>query len=457
MPLASADPRRLTKPELLKAGLLSGWFFLTITILWLLKTIRSASLLAHLGASELPYVRFGAIVAVAVVVVVYSRVVNRLSRLAVGVGANLLFSAVVAIFSVSLKLGGEALGSQRWFVWAVFILVDVYSTVMVGIFWTYTNDVCSRAEADRIYGPIGLGGILGGVVGGAVVDTFIETLGPTNVLMLCAIIGVACAGIVVAGERILKPPRREPADDGGALDAALEGAREIAKSPYLLAMVGIVVCYEFAAALTDFVINVIIERSFQGEVAIAQMFGRLGWIVSGAALASQLVVVPLLLPRKRAALLVPPVAMGLATVGLAIVPTVAAAVALAAADRGLNYSLQQVTKETLYVPLSDAQKYKAKALIDMFVDRTGKVLSSLALMAILAVEGVSIRVTLAAALGALAIWAVCANMLGQAYGRLTAKRRVLAEQHAALATVPSTVNAPARASRPGPDSPDPGG
>ncbi len=413
--------RGLSRTELLKGSLLSGWFFLTITILWLLKALRTGSLLAHLGAAELPWVRFGAVIAVALVVGVYTRVVNRLSRLAVGCGASLLFAAVLVAFWMALRISGEALGAERWFVWAVFILVDVYSTVMVGIFWTYTNDVCSRHEADKLYAPIGLGGILGGIAGGATVDVLIESIGPVDVFLLCAALAALCAGVVWTTERVLRPKERVPEhQDGHWVTAALEGAREVARSPYLLALVGIVVGYEFASAMTDFVINVIFQRSFHGEVEIARMVGRLGWIVSATALVTQLAIVPLLLSHKRIALLAPPVAMAVATLGLAALPTVAFAVMLAAADRGLNYSLQQVTKETLYVPLTDTQKYKAKALIDMVIDRAAKALSSVALIAIIAMQGVSIPVSLGVALGALALWAVCANALGRAYARRTA-------------------------------------
>lgn len=107
--------------------------------------------------------------------------------------------------------------------------------------------------------------------------------------------------------------------------------------------------------------------------------------------------------------------MATATVGVAILPIVPIAIVLAASDRGLNYSLQQVTKESLYVPLSDAHKYKAKAFIDMFVNRAGKALSSVALLAIVAAAGVSIRACAALALGALALWAAASVSLGRSY------------------------------------------
>ena len=44
-------------------------------------------------------------------------------------------------------------------------------------------------------------------------------------------------------------------------------------------------------------------------------------------------------------------------------------------DGGFAYSLNQSAKEALYVPTSKDEKYKAKAFIDMFVQRFAKVLA----------------------------------------------------------------------------------
>jgi AAA family ATP:ADP antiporter len=405
----------LSPLERRKAGLLGVWFFTSITTLWLLKPIRNAALIAHLGAAELPYVRFGTLVAVGLVVMAYSRAVNHFSRLDVVRGASAVFAAVLFCFWLALHVGGEALGAQRWFVWAVFILVDIYSTVMVAMFWTYTNDIVSRSEADRLYGLIGMGGILGGIAGGVVVDSLVDTIGPVDLLLVCLGLVLLGAGVAWRTERVLTPPPRALVKTKAATADALAGAREVLRNRYLLWIVSIVVAYEFAAATTDFVINVVFERSFQDEVELARMYGRLGWIVSGTALFCQLVLVPRLLPLKRLALLVPPVAMAVATLGLALLPVVSLAVVAAASDRGLNYSLQQVTKESLYVPLSDMQKYKAKAFIDVFVDRAAKALSSVALLAIIGWSGISVPMCLGVALAALGVWIVAASALGRTY------------------------------------------
>jgi AAA family ATP:ADP antiporter len=424
VPTPLSTLRGLTKAERVKASLLSAWFFLMITTLWLLKPVRSASLLAHLGASELPQVRLGAVVVVAAVVAGYSRIVGRRSRLYVAAGASLLFSAILMLFWASLEVGGPVLGAQRWFVWSVFILVDVYSTVMIGIFWTYANDVVSPDEADRLYGPVGVGGILGGVAGGVIVDSLVRLTGPVHLLLICAVLGVLCALLVRFTEHLLHPRPRPLSRDERGLAAATQGAREVFRSRYLLLIVGVVVGYEFAAAMTDFVVSVVFERAFTDEVELAKMFGRVGWIVSATALVSQLVLVPILLPRKRFALLLSPIAMGLGTILLAVAPIVSIAIVMSAADRGLNYSLQQATKETLYVPLNDVQRYKGKAFIDMLVDRFGKALSAIALMLVIRAAGMSISVSLAIALAAVALWAFSAGSLGHAY----AAQRALAEE-----------------------------
>jgi AAA family ATP:ADP antiporter len=408
--------RALTHGEQQKTALLSFLFFLTIATLWVLKPIRSASLLAHLGAAELPYVRLGTVVVIGLVVALYSRAVDRVSRIAVATGACLLFAFILVGFWLALQLGGQSIGAQRWFVWSVFILVDIYSTVMVGIFWTYTNDIVSASEADRLYGPIGIGGTVGGIAGGAAVDSLVRLAGPVNLLLLSAALCVASAAVLWTAERVLHPaPRVVRRQRSHGISSALQGWREVRGSRYLLLIVGIVVTYEFAAAMTDFVVNVVFERAYENEEVLAQMFGRLGWIVSTTAFVSQLVIVPLALPRKRLALLLPPLAMGAATFGLAAVPVAVMAIVLSAADRGLNYSLEQATKETLYVPLNDAQKYKGKAAIDMFMDRLGKAVSAIALIIVLATAGISIPLLLALALAAIAAWLVCADRLGRAY------------------------------------------
>ena len=411
-----------TSHNRLRMFALGSWFFLTIANLWLLKPVRTASLLAHLGAGETPWVRLASAGAVTVLVLAYSRIVDRTSRLGIAAGANLICGAVLFLTRALLLVFGEALGRTRPFVWSLYVLVDLYAVVMVGIFWTYANDVMTRDEADASYGPIGLGGILGGVAGGVLADGLAKPLGPENLLFICGGLSIASAFVAITYERRFRPPPRVHRDNEG-VSSALEGMRCVFSSRYLLLVAAIVVAYEFTATLTDFAVNVVFEQTYTSRAVLAKMYGRLGWIASAIAIVAQLVIVPLLLPRKRVALAVPPLAMAVGAIGLLVSPVIAWAVVMTAADRGLNYSLQQVTKETLYVPLDGVQKYKGKAAIDMVIDRVAKAAAALVLLVIVGRAGLSTHATLIVALVSVAVWFGAALVLGRMYVRSVALKR----------------------------------
>jgi ATP:ADP antiporter, AAA family len=401
--------RSLDRTERTKAALLGSWFFLTVAALWLLKSLRVASLLAHLGARETPYVRLAGVAAVAVTVVVYSVAVRRISRVNIVRAANVLFAAAVVLCWALIRFGG-ALASQRWFVWSVYVLVDVYAVVMIEMFWTYTSDVVSPKEADRLYGVIGLGGIVGGAAGGLLVDSCARLMG-ASLLLVAAGMMLLSAVVGSATESILHPPQRAVVQ-GKRLASALEGIQEVKKSRYLMLLVGIVVAYEVTATLTDFSVNVVFERANLSELELTKLYGRLGWIASGTAALAQIVLVPLLLPAKRIALLIPPVVMLASVVGAVILPVLATAFVMVTVDHGLNYSLHQSTRESLYVPLTDAQKYNAKAFIDMFVDRAAKAAASVALLGVIAMSNDLARPALVLSCGSMFLWIRSARRLG---------------------------------------------
>jgi AAA family ATP:ADP antiporter len=109
------------------------------------------------------------------------------------------------------------------------------------------------------------------------------------------------------------------------------------------------------------------------------------------------------------------------SVGFLAASTLAFAVMMSAADNSLNYSINQSAKETLYVPLTRAEKYKAKAFIDMFVQRTAKLLAvglNLGVAAFVGFGGVRLLslVTIALLVG----WIGIVLFLGRAFERMTA-------------------------------------
>ncbi|MBA7637972.1 hypothetical protein ES703_45621 [subsurface metagenome] len=82
----------------------------------------------------------------------------------------------------------------------------------------------------------------------------------------------------------------------------------------------------------------------------------------------------------RLTLLFFPLMLLLCACGIYVWPIFYLAIAIKASDKSLSFSLNQFTRELLYIPISPELKYKAKVFIDMFLNRFAKGLGALLLM-----------------------------------------------------------------------------
>lgn len=82
------------------------------------------------------------------------------------------------------------------------------------------------------------------------------------------------------------------------------------------------------------------------------------------------------------ALMFLPVAILGASGAFLVVPVLWVGSFLNTADNGFSYSINQSAKEALYVPTTRDEKYKAKAFIDMFVQRFAKAVAVVISLAI---------------------------------------------------------------------------
>ena len=92
------------------------------------------------------------------------------------------------------------------------------------------------------------------------------------------------------------------------------------------------------------------------------------------AFASQLILTTLLLKRSGpgAGLIILPAAMSLTSAAFCLDPSLLMGSLLIISDNGLNYSINQTSREMLFVPTSSDAQYKARAFTNMFVQRLAK-------------------------------------------------------------------------------------
>ena len=364
--------------EGLKVFLTFLYFFLIITSYYLIKPVSRSLVLGELGYRMVPYVDLLSAILMGPIVTVFAKLVDRVPKPRL-VGGS--FWAVAGILLVFWKLLGHSI---PWLAGAFYVWVNVFSVLVVTLFWLVANDLYRPREAKRLFGLIGSGGILGGVVGSSIAALGAQVLGTGQLLLLAAVLLVGCWLVV---ERLWaftpEASGEDAAPAGGRHDTFLTDpggfARLLLHSRYLLLLVVLVGLNKLIATLMYYQLNPFIEAAFPGQDARTTFTGMFFGGMNVIAFIVQFFCTSLVLRRwgLSVALFSLPLGLLAGSTALFLVPAFWVAAATELYDGSLNYSLQQTTKEMLYLPINRSIRYKVKPFIDMVVFRFGKGIAAL--------------------------------------------------------------------------------
>ena len=382
-------------------------FFLIITAYYVIKPVSRSLILGELGSRLVPYVDLVCALLMGPVVTLFARLVDRLSKHALVSGS---FWAVIALLLVFWRLIHWPVA---WVAGMFYIWVSIFSVLVVTLFWLVANDLYRPREAKRLFGVIGSGGILGGIVGSTIAAVGAQVVGTEHLPALSAGVLLLCWAIVqrlwrYAPEREEEGPRPgvpgQPfdADDRyGRIETGLGSARRTPHGPsaggtgaprdtflsnvpdfmkllfqsrYLLLIVSLVAINKMVAGFVYYQFNPFLESAFPTHDARTTFTGMYFGAVNIAAFIMQFFLTSWILRRwgLLTALLVLPTSLLAGTTALVCAPLFWVAAVTELTDNSLNYSLQQTTKEMLYLPIDRSIRYKVKPFIDMVVFRFGK-------------------------------------------------------------------------------------
>ncbi len=423
----------IRREELPFALLMFGYFFLVITSFWVLKPVKKTLFISFYDQTGLAL--FGATLTAA-----QAEMIAKVLNMVVAFAAVAVFSAlserlrrqqltlVFCGFFLVSYLGYRAVLDDPGAVtvWSFYLFGDLFSTLMVATFFAFLNDSVTADGAKRIYGLVGLGGVTGGVFGTMVVHEWIETLANGEWMIVCAGLVLAIAALAVAAGRLVDrdpPPEEAPGENASTHpgNPAVEGARLVFRSPYLLAIVGIVGLYEIVSQVLNFQFTATVGHYLDGD-AIGRQFATVFLITNVVAMLVQLFLTSFVMTRLGVgvALLVLPVAMLACSSGFLALPVLWVGSLLNIADNGFSYSINQSAKEALYVPTSKEEKYMAKAFIDMFVQRFAKAIAvgvSLGTTLVFA-EFATVRWLSLFTVPVIAVWLYAARYAGRRFAAL---------------------------------------
>jgi AAA family ATP:ADP antiporter len=403
------------------------YFFLVITSFWILKPLKKGLFIEFydvdgfslagtvFSAAQAELLAKVLNMAVALVaVVVFTLLSRHLRRQQLSFVFSAFFIACYVMFS------GWLVQPEGGTVWSFYLFGDLFSTLMVATFFAFLNDAVYPDTARRLYGLVGLGGVAGGVFGSTVVRVNIDSMAYSDWLWLC--VGLALLIVVaawVAGRHVQvtdDPVHVEP--EAPTHSAATEGARLVFSSPYLLSIVAVVGLYEVISTIMDFQFTATVAHYLSGPEIGAQ-FALIYSITNWVSLFVQFFLTGLVMSRfgVGVALLVLPCAIAMGSTAFLLFPVLWMGSLLNTADNGFSYSINQSAKEALYVPTSSAEKYRAKAFIDMFVQRFAKsvaVLISLGLTFAFT-DFDSLRYLSLITLVLLVVWVIAARYAGRKF------------------------------------------
>ncbi len=366
----------------LVAGL---FFFFILTALMLLRPARDA-LGMQRGIEAIRWLFIGTAVATLLVNPVFGWMVSRFRRLQFISATYAFFALSLAGFWSLLIFAPGAVGErsgQVFYVW-----FSVFNLFVTMVFWALLADRFSSDQGKRFFALIAAGGTIGAIFGPWLSSQLAESLGTPTLLLVAAfflLLAVIMAWLLVwirpdqadrdrrTSSTIAKT--EEAARIGGS---AWAGLRAVFASPYLLGIAGYVLLMTIMATFIYFTRLQMVAAATDDLDARTALFGNIDMWTQTAVLVLQLTLTGHIVKRfgLGVALGALPVATAVGFIGLAIYGSFAVLILLEASNRAVQRGLTRPAREALFTVVSREDKYKAKALIDTFLYRTGDVIGA---------------------------------------------------------------------------------
>jgi len=421
--------------EAVTAILLMMNIFLLLASYYLLKTIREPLILAAPGGgAEVKSYAAAAIAGLLIILVpIYSALASRVSRVKLINFVTLFFIACLMAFFVLNGMGVPV--GVPFFIW-----VGIFNLMVIAQLWAFANDVYTVDQGKRLFAIVGFGASLGAIAGSFVTGQLVKVYGPYPFMLGAAGLLVACmllTNMVGIRERRARkeapaPGDPQPGDPASGVDEGLKGRSGFAlvfADRYLLLIGVLMLLVNLVNTNGEYILGktvVSLYAAAHGAAAaggldakkvIGEFYGNYFTIVNILAAIIQAFVVSRVLKYfgVRFALLVLPAVALIGYGAMAFVPVLSFIRGAKIAENSLDYSLQNTTRNALYLPTSREAKYKAKQANDTFFVRFGDVMSAGIVFAGTTWLGFASKEFALVNAGLVLVWLVVAVVLGRKF------------------------------------------
>jgi len=319
---------------------------------------------------------------------------------------------------------GSSGSTRRWYVLGYFLYagIESFGSIAVATFWSFTNSNLSLHDAEQYYGLVIAIAQLGAIAGSTIVTTHVWS-NITLIVMAClviilhvlvmtaydrrfppsakatagrkkeATIGTAGAASLPPGSR-LQPHRGDDRGGGGDAPTLWSGVYLILQHNYVLLILGTSCLYEVSLTCLNYQMTLMGWKRFEqqqqqhstasndssGGMSFTQFMGHYGQMVNASSLLFSSMLFPFFIRRfgLRITLRLFPSLLMFANVlaFLALPGNLTVLFVSMSILKAMTYSIHDPSKEILYLPTSNAIKFKAKFWIDVVGARVAKAFGS---------------------------------------------------------------------------------
>lgn len=413
---------KLPPSEMIRTLTLASTLFFMIGGYWLLRSLKDSVLMALCGVQAIPKAKMLSVFVVLGVVSVYNHLLDsdipkHQLFYVFGTFYFLLFTCIsFLLMNDKIGLANKYQSEDRILGWVSYCAIESFGSVMVSLFWSFTNSNISLETAKASYGIMVATAQLGSILGPAVVQVFSRTwglakcylLGSLAMLLLQGTMYIYIQNYGTSEQRAKDLEASKP--EGSAAPkkkkekaGILEGLHLFWKHNYVKGIFAISCLFMVEVTIVDFTLKILAKEFFAEEhpchitdptcynaetgefgltedatKAIASFMGLFGVVTNSLSFVFSLLgtsAVIRYLGLRLTLLLFPSLCL-VVIIFVRLRPTLYVVFFAMIMLKANSYALNNPTKELLYQPTSAAVRYKAKSWIDIFGARGSKAMGS---------------------------------------------------------------------------------
>jgi AAA family ATP:ADP antiporter len=444
----------MTTEELKRFWRLSSIFFVLIGSYWFIRVMKDAIFTQFVGYEYQPFAKMVSLVTTIGAVLLYNKLINVLKR-------NVLFYLICSFFgfcfiglgyliahpvlsstpttpvfgSISTLIPGSFLG------WFMYCFIESFGSIVPALFLAIVASTMSTELAKKGYGMIYTFGQLGLILGTWFVSNHIKTLG-FGILFSMGGAFICLLPFLMKWYMATVPTdvvARNQATDQKPKTSILEGLRLLLSRPYVAGLFVVTTTYEIITTIVEFQMGICATQTYgvtpEGIASFAWLKAMNGMVIGILSLAFALLGTSFLMRKfgLKFCIISYPALIGIivATIfgfyltGVSVHFLMWACFCGVVLFKGLSYTLNNPSKEVMYIPTSHDVKFKAKSWIDGFGGRFSKGTGAVVTGSLGANLPTLLMFGSVVSLGLVAFWIFVAAYVGNTFNKLQTDNKII--------------------------------